>query len=405
MIKLPKNAYTLSEFILLLVLGIIFAGVLVSVYVRRVATRQARQAETLMRAARYEQEDLCFAGRKYEVYANHLKAFSQGNQTKGSLLYDLGSGKGISVRSKFYGFTLQMPSYADGRICCDNCQKLNRYYSSCALLLRRPDFVQGEPECFAYSDSKKQADAPVVDQEQPTQSFVEKEPAMQEEVHNEPSASVQPSQPPLILPVVIQMGPSESSSVQPVASPVSEGEEKFQSMDAEIKAVPSEKPFIAPGQDPVQLSSGAVPEISAQLCEAPAEKGSFYTVPCSTYQADTQGAVLFAWNSQTCRYEAEQNCLIPAVWKAKTAVTREEKGVYPSDINKLCPQLLAELGCSPEAGRGKECFEVGESCYTHCEITQQNPTSDSDILVLYNVSLSLRSLQCSPSKKVTVEIS
>lgn len=403
MIKLSKKAYTLSEFILLLVLGIIFVGVLVSAYVRRVATRQAREAETLMRAARYEQEDLCFAGRKYEVYANHLKAFSRGNQTKGSLLYDLGSGKGILARSKFYGFTLQMPSYADGRICCDNCQKLNRYYSPCELLLRRPDFVQGEPECFAYSDSKKQADVPVSDEEHPAKTSVEKEPVTQKEVHKEPS-SEQPSQSPLILPVVIQMGPSESSSVQPVTPAVSEGEEKFQSMDAEMRAVPSEKPFISPGQDRGQLPSGTMPEAPAPLCEAPAEKGTFYTVPCSTYQADTQGAVLFAWNSQTCRYDAEQNCLIPAVWKAKSTVTREEKGVYPSDINKLCSQLLAELGCPPEAGRGKECFEVGESCYTHCEITQQNPTSDSDILVLYNVNLSLRSLQCSPSKKVTVEI-
>ena len=73
--QLNKQGYTLSEFIIVIILLGVFAGFLFTFYVRREATVQAKEVEQVLRSVRYAQEERCFAGKKYEIYAAHLKTF------------------------------------------------------------------------------------------------------------------------------------------------------------------------------------------------------------------------------------------------------------------------------------------------------------------------------------------
>ncbi|MGN0016856.1 MAG: hypothetical protein ACI37O_05935, partial [Candidatus Avelusimicrobium sp.] len=76
-------------------------------------------------------------------------------------------GKGVIASSKGnYNYNLQMPSYADGRICCDgpDCAKLNKNYPSCTGFTyeESPDSCAGtvtpvEPEIKSCSGSSTQA--------------------------------------------------------------------------------------------------------------------------------------------------------------------------------------------------------------------------------------------------------
>ena len=56
-----------------------------------------------------------------------------------------------------YGYTLKMPSYADGRICCENeaeCAKLNKDYPLCSALIARADYQSGA-ECAGEPEEKQ----------------------------------------------------------------------------------------------------------------------------------------------------------------------------------------------------------------------------------------------------------
>lgn len=365
------KAYTLSEFILIALLVVIFAGFMFFAYMNRAASKQAKEAEAFMRAVRYEQEDRCVAGRKYEVYSKRLKAFLKHKEGTKHFVYELSSGAGISARSKWHDYTLKMPSYADGRICCDNCEGLRRHYSPCALLKRRSDFIPADADCVVYP------------QKEETKSVTKTENIPSTQVTE--SAEVQPE--PEVVPQQTQTTNRETVLTQP--------EETNSSPAAEEPAVEEQ----TPAQTSEQVATSPV-----SLCQAPQEKGPFYITQCDVYQPGTQGAVLFTWNEQTCQYDVTQNCLVPARWKSGKKITREEKEVYPSDVDKLCAQVLAQMGCAEQAAAGKECFEVNQECYSHCEVTDKKTLQESSTIVLYDVTLSLRKLQCAPSKNITVEI-
>ncbi len=370
---LNNKAYTLSEFILIAVLVVIFVGFLFFAYMHRAASSQAREAEAFMRAVRYEQEDRCAAGRKYEVYSKRLKTFLKHKEGTNHFVYELSSGAGISARSKWHDYTLKMPSYADGRICCDSCEGLRRHYSPCALLKRRSDFIPADEDCVVYP--KAQATQSAEKQENSSQP-VAAQPSVQEPAQSQPEEIMTP------------------------ASIMHEQTEEMPTQEEPSTAAPvSQEPVTSAALPEEEKAKSATP-----VCQAPQEHGSFYITQCDVYQPGTQGAVLFTWNEQTCQYDVTQNCLVPARWQGGKKITREEKEVYPSDVDKLCAQLLAQLGCPAQAGVGKECFEAGEVCYSQCEITGQQTLQESSTIVLYNVELSLRKLQCAPSKNVTVEI-
>ena len=373
MIPWNKKAYTLAEFVLIVVLVLILGGVLGAAYSRRVATHQAREAEDFMRAVRYEQEDRCAMGKKYEVFSKRLKTFLKKKKGTKHWVYDLSSSKGMVARSKVYNYTLKMPSYADGRICCDTCEKLDRHYSPCALLTQRADFVSAEPECVSWKEAAESTSP----EEQPLTPAPETEP---EDKADTPADTprIQPETIPSSDPLALVNG-------QPV--PPESTQEKHPADDEQAA-------------DELEWTAR---EQAAPACAAP-EQGTFYITSCDTYQPGLQGAVFFTWNPQTCQYDASQNCLVPARWKKSKVMTRVEKGVYPSDVDKLCGQLLEQLGCSAQAGPDQECFEVDSTCYSQCEITSQTRLQESSTIVLYDVTLALYSLQCQASKSVTVEI-
>ncbi len=367
--------YTFSEFILIAVLLIIFAGFLYSAYMRRAASTQAREAESFMRAVRYEQEDRCAAGRKYEVFSKRLKTFLKHKEGTKHFVYELSSGAGISARSKWHGYTLKMPSYTDGRLCCDDCEGLRRHYSPCSLLKRRNDFIPADADCIVYPQKESANAAEKTDKTQKTTSALVSE---QPEVKPEPEAAPQET----------EVAPSETAVTQP--------EEPSTQTSVQEELATTEQTSTPQPSDETESAS--------PVCQAPQEQGSFYITQCDTYQPGAQGAVMFTWNEQTCQYDVTQNCLVPARWKSGQKMTREEKEVYPSDVDKLCAQVLAQMGCPEQAAVGKECFEVDEECYNQCEVTNQKIVQESSIIVLYDVTLSLRKLQCAPSKNITVEI-
>ena len=113
---------------------------------------------------------------------------------------------------------------------------------------------------------------------------------------------------------------------------------------------------------------------------------------------------MFTFNTQTCQYDIVQNCLLSSKWKAQRVRTLVKKEVYPSDVERLCEDLLKESGCEPGVSREKECFVPNETCYTSCEVKDKKELQQSSSIVLYDISLTLHSLYCSPSKNVTVEV-
>ena len=370
--RTSQKPYTLSEFILIVLLLVILAGCLFRVYMYRAASTQAREAEVFMRTVRYEQEDRCAAGRKYEIYSKRLKTFLKHKEGTKHFVYELSSGAGISARSKWHNYTLKMPSYADGRICCDDCEGLRRHYAPCAVLKRRSDFVAPDADCVVYPQKESAKPAEKIT---PPSTPV----SAQAEVKPEPEVAPQqteetPQEPAL-------PAPQEPSTQAPVP---------------EEAVVTTEQPSVP--------DTSAETDNPSPVCPAPQEQGSFYITQCDTYQPGAQGAVMFTWNEQTCQYDVTQNCLVPARWKSDKKITREEKGVYPSDVDKLCAQVLAQMGCPEQAVVGKECFEANEECYKQCEVTDQKTVQESSTIVLYDVTLSLRKLQCAPSKNITVEI-
>lgn len=371
--QLNKQGYTLSEFIILIILVGVFAGFLFVFHVHREATVQAKEVEQVLRAVRYAQEERCFAGEKYEIYATHLKTFLKQKAEHPYFSYDLSSGEGIKARNKFYGYTLQMPSYTDGRICCDDCRKINRHYSPCARLQARKDFVKPDPDCTYYSKAEQNESAAPISQPKPPQESSDVEQKTEEQKQAEADEAR--------LKVLL----AQQGEVMPES----------------LEEKPVEKSETAPGEVSSAPAQEQQEDVSA--CPVP-QQGLFYIKPCDAYQAGTQGAVMFTWNKQTCQYDVEQNCLVPATWKAKRAITRVEKGVYPSDLEHMCENFLKENGCEPEVIRDKECFAVNHSCYTKCEVTDQKELPQSASIVLYDVTLKVRELVCSPSKNVTVEI-
>ncbi|MBR4682012.1 MAG: hypothetical protein IKP06_01725, partial [Elusimicrobiaceae bacterium] len=58
---------------------------------------------------------------------------------------------GVNAQSKQLDYQLQMPSYTDGRICCEGagCSQLNKDYPTCEALRRMPDYEAPNTACTA----------------------------------------------------------------------------------------------------------------------------------------------------------------------------------------------------------------------------------------------------------------
>jgi len=163
--KNKKKAFTLTELlVVVIVIGVLSAAVLPK-FSKVIETRKTTEAEELMASIRTEQEKRCALDKPYLTDLSQMNDVIKTASTKN---YQINlQDKGINAASKGnYSYTLQMPSYADGRICCDgdDCAKLNKNYPSCQGFTYEPspDSCAGtvtpvEPEIKTCSGSDTQA--------------------------------------------------------------------------------------------------------------------------------------------------------------------------------------------------------------------------------------------------------
>ena len=156
-----RKAFTLTELLVVVIVIGVLSAIILPKFSKVVETRKTTEAEELMSAVRTEQEKRCILDKDYLVRLSEVKDILPTEETK-NFTYTLTS-TGITAQSKGkYNYTLKMPSYKDGRICCENeeeCKKLNKDYPLCSSLIAQADYQSGE-ECSgsACDLSKKPAD-------------------------------------------------------------------------------------------------------------------------------------------------------------------------------------------------------------------------------------------------------
>lgn len=141
--KTPHNkAFTLTELLVVVIVVGVLSAVILPKFNKMVETRKTTEAEELMAAVRNEQEKRCALDKNYLTDINGLQDVLPAAQTK-NFTYAL-LPTGIEARNKGgYLYTLKMPSYADGRLCCEDaerCGKLNKNYPLCSDLMARADY-------------------------------------------------------------------------------------------------------------------------------------------------------------------------------------------------------------------------------------------------------------------------
>ena len=135
MIKLNKKAFTLTELLMVvLMIGIISTMVLPK-FTRVIDSFRVLEAEQMMRVVRNEQEKRCTLGKKYTTAANKIQAFVRSKTSLNQYIttnftYTL-TGSGMEASSPSKNYTLRMPFYLDGRMCCDECGGFTKNYLTC----------------------------------------------------------------------------------------------------------------------------------------------------------------------------------------------------------------------------------------------------------------------------------
>ncbi|WP_428055996.1 prepilin-type N-terminal cleavage/methylation domain-containing protein [Candidatus Avelusimicrobium alvi] len=151
-----KKAFTLTELLVVVIVIGVLSAVVLPKFSKVVETRKTTEAEELMSAVRTEQEKRCVLDKNYLTDFKAIEDIAASKNSK-NYAYSLTS-TGMEAQSKGkYGYTLKMPSYADGRICCENeaeCAKLNKDYPLCSALIARADYQSGA-ECAGESEEKQ----------------------------------------------------------------------------------------------------------------------------------------------------------------------------------------------------------------------------------------------------------
>ncbi len=379
-----KHGYTLIQFIAFAGLVAFLGVMLFLTYQRSQANASALATERFLQQVRAEQEARCEYGRNYAVYTHELSVFSK--PTDPHIRYDLSSGVGIMAINDQYVYALTMPSYADGRICCDNCEQLRTKYPPCKVLKKTYDYLQVKNDCSILLTHTEPEDTPSVQEKQPQRTDAASRPLVQspdEEPSNRQAQARQQDEAEPVLPQASEAQPN-SATKQPQAQ----------------------------AQQPVQdrLNEPSVLQEEPTACTS-GEKGLFYNEPCSTYMAGAQGTVLFSWNQNTCKYDAVQNCSLPALWEKIPEETHAYPDVYPSDVEQFCKEILENSGCEDEViaqvkkGRKMQCpMEEGTTCYRSCSIKEKTPVQQTEHIVLYDLKVSLEKLHCRPAHPVQVKI-
>lgn len=379
-----KHGYTLLQFIAFVGLLAFWAIVLHMAYGRNQANTSVLATEHFLQQVRMEQEARCEFGRNYAVYANELSVFSKPKDSH--TRYDLSSGVGITAFNDQYDYALSMPSYADGRVCCDDCEELRIKYPPCEVLKKTYDYLDVKNDCSILISRNEKTTAVAANQAQEDRKISEEK--------NEPSAQEQETM------------QDFSQITSPADVDVTEKQEEEPSSIAQ-ESLPSAQPESVE-QEPVQTSD--VPTSEEDKCSS-GEKGLFYSEPCSTYRTAAQGTVLFSWDSAACKYEIVQNCSMPALWEKMPLETHAYPDVYPTDVEKFCQEILENNGCDPDVvrqiqkGKKIECPLAEETtCYSGCRVLEQTPVQETAQIILYNLSVGLDKLYCRPARKIQVSI-
>ena len=147
--KIRKRAFTLTELLVVVIVIGVLAAVVLPKFSKVMETRKTTEAEEVMSAIRTEQEHRCALDKPYYGDINDLAEILPNNDTK-HYTYSLDT-VGMMASSKgTYSYTLKMPSYLDGRICCEGaeCDKLNKDYPTCTDLTQKADYEE-ETDCAA----------------------------------------------------------------------------------------------------------------------------------------------------------------------------------------------------------------------------------------------------------------
>lgn len=148
-----KKAFTLTELLVVVIVIGVLAAIVLPKFSKVMETRKTTEAEELMAAVRTEQERRCALDKPYATEFTQMRdlvASSQATKyTTKNYVYELGNTGMQALSTGKYGYTLQMPSYRDGRLCCkeaQQCANLNKDYPTCEQLQARADYQDGT-EC------------------------------------------------------------------------------------------------------------------------------------------------------------------------------------------------------------------------------------------------------------------
>ena len=145
-----KKGVSVTEIIVLVLMISISVAAFMLKFGAMFDASDVEEADKLMQDIRKAQVQRCKQDNVYLVLPSLLTVLpadgiSQGSSyVLGNFTYDfldpLYHGVGMVAVHKTKNYKLEMPSYLDGRICCDNCQALRHPYPTCTQLTQRADF-------------------------------------------------------------------------------------------------------------------------------------------------------------------------------------------------------------------------------------------------------------------------
>lgn len=152
--KQKKKAFTLTELLVVVLIAGVLAAVALPKFNRAIETRKTGEAEEVLSAIRNEQEKRCTLDRPYAGTFKQMgdlvaSSAPDSNVSGGGNYTYVLENTGVSARSA-KNYSLRIPSYTDGRICCegDYCDRLNKNYPKCDTFTPEAALcvTEGDPE-------------------------------------------------------------------------------------------------------------------------------------------------------------------------------------------------------------------------------------------------------------------